>query len=830
MEPLKPSDPEKLGGWTLTARLGEGASGVIFLGVRGVAGSQQAAIKLIRDEGFLDGNSIENLQNEVDALSVLEDPYIAKLVEWNLSGNELWIATEFINGPTLDTKLRQTKEPLTEIAWFQLAENLFHALRTIHSKGIIHRDIKPTNIILGESGTKLIDFGISHIPEKTRMALPGDFEGSILFSAPENFSRRNAPEMDVFSAAATLAYAGKLKTVWHGTEETQIAESMRKDEPNLDGLTELQKEFLNPLFEKLASDRPTSEEVHKKALEYVEYLLNVENKKKPSALKSRRGLLRRVFKTRISVFFASITAVVTLVSLSLILGVIPNSIFGSSTAGLLAQCKNNLQDRSPDLAVVSCTKAVESGSKDANLYLARAYKAKGSDSQAKIVLQNCKAIDINCESDFGYFFESGAKSRETLNAAYKKGNVDAAWRIGLDHQKRGETTTALQWYEKGHKSQSAPASIILATYYAGSGIKNYSKAINYAKAAVGGDITSNPKLLNIDHPVERLIQALYVQSNDLNGAISYFKKCAQANEVYCISVVAENYLELRNYKGAESWGRKGSEFNDGRSSWVVARVFVHQNSLNPSGKGDPAVEKEIAKWYKKSAEQGELKGMMALGLFYAFGTGGLPTDFKQSCIWYQKAMVVINDRKGTFRQMTEDANDYKSASQFFEAQYCQDLLLGDNPKLRFSSPTPTPKKQTQSQAPSEKVSPRSTSLSTSAPVSNSVITSSIFGKPWQPDPTIWNIPLTNSKGEAVPQITGVQFRLIGYPNAEWIGVPFQLKQSNGGAGIWAEVNALLFAVLFKDQISNPCPEFRFIQETGGEIVHIWNKSAPTCTY
>ncbi len=689
VEPLRATDPEKLGDWVLTARLGEGASGTIFLGVRGVAGSQQAAIKLIRDEGFLDNNSKENLQNEVDALSMLEDPYIAKLVEWNLEGNELWIATEFVNGPTLDTTLRQTKSPLNELVWFQLAENIFHALRTIHSKRIIHRDIKPSNIILGDTGTKLIDFGISHIPEKTKYGQPGEFEGSVLFSAPENFSRKNAFEMDVFSAAATLAFAGKLKSVWQGTEETQITESMRKDEPDLEGLTPLQKEFLKPLFEKLSSDRPTSEEAHRKALEYIQYLLDIENKRKPAPLKSKKSLYRRFFKTRKATLSAGIAATIFLLIMALISGLVPSPLAKSGSAAiLLNQCQTNLRDGSTELAVASCAKAVEAGSEAANVYLARAYKAKGADTQAKEVLQNCKAADLSCRSDFAYFFENGADALKTLNSTFSEGNSDSAWRIGMSYEKAGDIKNALLWYEKGSSAKNAVADLLLATYYGGIIEKDYTKAIAYAKSALGGDLSSDPKLLGIDHPVERLVRDLYAKTGDVVGQIQFFKQCADAKVLFCVSALAETYLGNKDFKNAEIWGRKGAELNDGRSMWVVARVYVNENSLIPNGKGSPDIERTIFDWYKKSAEQGEVKSMMALGLGYAFGTGGMETDWKQSCNWYQKTMVAINDRKGTYREDPDDVLDYNRSSQFFEVQFCQNLLLGDNPKLRFSSPTP----------------------------------------------------------------------------------------------------------------------------------------------
>lgn len=294
MEPLKPNDPSHLGDWSITGRLGEGQDSVIYLGVRGLAGSEQAAIKLIEDDSFEFESALAKIKNEVEALKQLNNENIVKLLDAKYEPGNLWIATEYIHGVTLDTKLKQTGQPLDELHWFRVAENIFYALEAAHAKGIIHKDIKPSNIILSESGAKLIDFGISHVPERTRSANPGDFEGSRLFSAPENYNRKNIQEMDVFSAGVTLAYAAKLKSVWAGDNQDAITESIKNDDPDLTGITPLQEEFIRPLLEKLPIDRPNSASVHKKALEYIEYLVDKEHKNKPVALRVKKSLSRRL--------------------------------------------------------------------------------------------------------------------------------------------------------------------------------------------------------------------------------------------------------------------------------------------------------------------------------------------------------------------------------------------------------------------------------------------------------------------------------------------------------------------------------------------------------
>jgi hypothetical protein len=115
----------------------------------------------------------------------------------------------------------------------------------------------------------------------------------------------------------------------------------------------------------------------------------------------------------------------------------------------------------------------------------------------------------------------------------------------------------------------------------------------------------------------------------------------------------------------------------------------------------------------------------------------------------------------------------------------------------------------------------------SAPLAKDVVIDSIFGRAFKDRSNLWNILLTNSAGEQVPAITSIQFRLIGYPDAGWVDVPYKLKTDITYGNVYAEVDDILFALLFKDQ--KYCPEFRVVREENGKIVKIWNKGQPECS-
>ena len=300
MDPLQPQDPNDLGDWKIIARLASSANSNIYLGHRGIEGLEQAAIKVLSEEISGDLNAIDRLRVEAEALKKINNPYIAKLVDYNLESNPVWIATEYIDRKTLDAKLKQDGKPITGQEWWQLAAKIFNGLKAIHTEKIIHKDIKPSNIIISGDQVKIIDFGISYVPGNTgKIDFSNiEFEGSRPFAAPENFGTNASvsEKMDVFSAAVTLAYAGRLRSIWNDQDEGSLRNSIHKEKPDLSGLQPEQIELLQPLLDKFPSKRPSSEEAFNKIAQYIEYLVG-KSEGKPKPLKGS-SFIYRVFREK----------------------------------------------------------------------------------------------------------------------------------------------------------------------------------------------------------------------------------------------------------------------------------------------------------------------------------------------------------------------------------------------------------------------------------------------------------------------------------------------------------------------------------------------------
>jgi serine/threonine protein kinase len=311
MDPLQPQDPTELGDWKIIARLASSENSNIYLGHRGIEGLEQAAIKVLSEEISSDLNAIDRLKVEAEALKKINNPYIAKLVDYNLESKPVWIATEYIDRKTLDAKLKQDGKPITGQEWWQLAAKIFNGLKAIHSEKIIHKDIKPANIIISGEQVKIIDFGISYVPGNTGKIdfTTIQFEGSRPFAAPENFTSKDSEKMDVFSAAVTLAYAGRLRSIWNDENESTLRNCVIREKPDLTGLDPEQIELLEPLLDKFPSKRPSSAEAEGKILQYIEYLVGKSNNK-PNPLKGSSFLYRLIRK---KVFATGLVAILVLI-------------------------------------------------------------------------------------------------------------------------------------------------------------------------------------------------------------------------------------------------------------------------------------------------------------------------------------------------------------------------------------------------------------------------------------------------------------------------------------------------------------------------------------
>ncbi|RVX38490.1 serine/threonine protein kinase [Nonomuraea polychroma] len=194
VEPLREGDPAAVGPYRLLGRLGAGGQGVVYLGQG--PGGRAVAVKVLR-EGLAD----ERFAKEIDAARRVEPFCIAQVLDASLSGRP-YIVTEYVEGPSLQQAGRHVGADLQ-----RLAVATATALTAIHQAGIVHRDFKPANVLLGQGGPRVIDFGIAR-SVGAGLTATSSIVGTPAYMAPEQLAgERIGPAVDVFAWASVIVFA-----------------------------------------------------------------------------------------------------------------------------------------------------------------------------------------------------------------------------------------------------------------------------------------------------------------------------------------------------------------------------------------------------------------------------------------------------------------------------------------------------------------------------------------------------------------------------------------------------------------------------------------------
>lgn len=254
MERLRAGDPEQIGPWQIVNRLGAGGMGIVYMGTNG---TRAAAIKIVRDFLLEDPASRTRLAREVTSLKKVKSKYVAEIVGADIDASPAWIATNYVDGPSLKT-LIENEGSLSELYWFELASELMSALAGVHAVGVIHRDVKPSNILMSATGARLIDFGISFSSDATALTRTGMVAGTPTWFAPEQFQNTKiTTAVDNFAAGSILYFAATGTSPW-GNEDTSVANTMNQilnKDPDLKLLTENQRIIIGQLLDKNPKNR-----------------------------------------------------------------------------------------------------------------------------------------------------------------------------------------------------------------------------------------------------------------------------------------------------------------------------------------------------------------------------------------------------------------------------------------------------------------------------------------------------------------------------------------------------------------------------------------------
>ena len=205
LTPLLEGDPRSAGPYALRARLGSGGMGQVFLadGPRG----DRVAVKLLHPYVAGHPDARARLARELRTLSRVRGPHLAEVVDADVDAPRPFIVTRYVPGPTLEERVAR-EGPLDVHGLLGVARGLATALAAVHAAGVVHRDLKPGNVICGPEGPTLLDFGIASAVDEAVLTRSGEVWGTPAYLAPEQVvSGRAEPASDIHALGSTLVYA-----------------------------------------------------------------------------------------------------------------------------------------------------------------------------------------------------------------------------------------------------------------------------------------------------------------------------------------------------------------------------------------------------------------------------------------------------------------------------------------------------------------------------------------------------------------------------------------------------------------------------------------------
>src|SRR3954471_5641304 len=228
-----PGTDQRIGPYRLIEEIGEGGMGVVHLALdpRGRA----VAIKVLRAHVAHDADARQRLSREVDTLSRIRDARVASVIDADVMAPRPYIVTRYVPGPALD-EVVEDRGPLPPADLLRLARGVAEAIRSIHACGVVHRDIKPGNVLIEDGDPVLIDFGIAHLQDDVRHTVGGLVMGTPGYLSPELVEGAAITDAtDWWGWAATITYAASGRPPFGRARMDAVLTRVRAGDVDLDG-------------------------------------------------------------------------------------------------------------------------------------------------------------------------------------------------------------------------------------------------------------------------------------------------------------------------------------------------------------------------------------------------------------------------------------------------------------------------------------------------------------------------------------------------------------------------------------------------------------------
>ncbi|MCZ4122741.1 serine/threonine protein kinase [Streptomyces sp. H39-S7] len=260
MSVLLPNDPQQMGPYRLTARLGAGGMGMVYLG-RSRTG-REVAVKVVRPELADEPGFRDRFRREVSLAMKVGGFWTAAVVDTDPDCPTPWVASQYVAGPSLSAAFHD-RGPMNEATLRFLGAGLAEALAAIHSIGLVHRDVKPANVLLAHDGPRVIDFGISKaLDSASGLTRTGTTLGTPGYMSPEQATGEViGPPSDIFSLGSVLTFAAVGAGPFGEGQTHALLYRVVHSEPQLSAVPAVLRPTIEACLSKDPEQRPSATQV-----------------------------------------------------------------------------------------------------------------------------------------------------------------------------------------------------------------------------------------------------------------------------------------------------------------------------------------------------------------------------------------------------------------------------------------------------------------------------------------------------------------------------------------------------------------------------------------
>lgn len=579
--PLLPGDPAAFGGWTLLGRLGKGGFSTIYLGEKD---GQLSAIKMIRKELLGEPNVFERFATEINNLEKISHSGVAKMIEEDLSTEVPYIAMEYVQGETLEQNVIE-HGPLPESEWLTILQSVSETLEYCHSLGIIHKDIGPGNIMLSQTGPKIIDFGISYEHGNSRITQADQIVGTPSYMSPEHLNGQATEAMDVFSLGSTFAFAGTGIEPFASDSKPQTRTSITFEMPKLDGLSDVQRALIGPLLFKKISDRPRLSELLS-ALESFRANGNIGNYTSHNRNSAKKLVSRKIDLVQQQ-------RVRNRYRLSISIALLATFAFGSYA--VLTQ--NNLSKNAKFASdgQLSTSSKIESKT----IEIVKPASGISPDSQIKITASTSR----ECEDEYD---KKGSNIVKLCLPSASQGDLTSIFYIGRNYFTNSNYKLAETWFLKGAKKNDLNSTRYLIDTY--TQLSNTKERDRWTKICADTSFAETDYAPLKDIAYCKMMQGfILTRAGATKEAILYLSDAADYGNGDAATWLGIHYRDLDDKANALKWLKRAAEL---QSTTGINALIGYADQI-----GDAELTR---KWLLVSAESGNQVNMGVLALTYFY--------------------------------------------------------------------------------------------------------------------------------------------------------------------------------------------------------------------